>query len=83
MQKNAYFTLFGAIWCNFWVFFVIFKCNILGFKNPARVKEMTNMGYEYFLCQKKLLQNLDIIKHTINQSIGTDKLAEAKLFGID
>ena len=44
---------------------------------------MTNMGYEYFLCQKKLLQNLDIIKHTINQSIGTDKLAEAKLFGID
>ena len=45
-QKNAYFTLFVAICCKFWVFFVIFGCKILVFKNPASVKEMTNMRYE-------------------------------------
>ena len=28
-----------------WVFFVIFGCKILGLKNPASVKEMTNMRY--------------------------------------
>ena len=38
-------VIFGAICCNFWVFFVIFGCKILGFKNPASVKEMTNMRY--------------------------------------
>ena len=46
MRKTEYFTLFGAICCSFWVFFfVIFWCKILGLKNPACVKEMTNMRY--------------------------------------
>ena len=35
--------------CNFWVFFVIFGCKISGFKNPASVKEMTNMRYVVML----------------------------------
>jgi len=43
--KTAYLILFGAICCNFWVFFIIFGCKKLGFKNPASVKEMTNMRY--------------------------------------
>ena len=31
----------------FGFFFVIFGCKILGFKNPASVKEMTNMRYDH------------------------------------
>ena len=46
MRKTAYFTLLAAICCNFWLFFIIFGCKILGLKNSATVKEMTNMRYE-------------------------------------
>ena len=47
--KNAYFTLFRAICCNFLVFFVIFGYKMLGLRNPASVKEMTNMRYAWSL----------------------------------
>ena len=46
--KTAYFTLLGSICCViFWCFSIIFGCKILRFKNPAYVKEITNMRYEY------------------------------------
>ena len=51
MQKTANLTLLGAICCRIWVFFVIFGCKILVFKNPASVKEMTNMRYGYDLTE--------------------------------
>ena len=45
MRRTAYFTLVGGNCCNFWVFYVVFGCKNLVFKNPACVKEMTNMKY--------------------------------------
>ena len=63
MQKNAYFKLFRAICCNFWVFFVNFGCKILGLKNSASVKEITNMRYvvcwrgcEFALSLRRIMQ---------------------------
>ena len=29
------------------MYFIVFGCKSLGFKNPARVKEMTNMRYDH------------------------------------
>ena len=44
--KKCIFYTFWAICCNFWVFFLNFGCKILGFKNSACVKEITNMRYD-------------------------------------
>ena len=45
--KECIFYTFGGICCNFWVFCVVFGCTNLGLTNPACVKEITNMRYDY------------------------------------
>ena len=46
-QKNAYFALLGGYLLYFLVVFIVFGCKTLRFKNPAFVKEMTNMIYDF------------------------------------
>ena len=46
---------------DFWVFFIIFGCKILGLKNLACVKEMTNMRYVENIVIFVILEKLVIL----------------------
>ena len=61
MRRTAYFTPVGGNCCNFWVFYVVFGCTNLVFKNPACVKEMTNMKYGLILFQIGSIVLIDIV----------------------